>query len=644
MVAQLSCNNTSSAVMELTKCLCNRALCFLKLGKWDSAMTDCHSVLEREPANVKAHFRLASALFKGGHVEDQEAVNKVALHASIAAALAKKTGTVDAATLELLKAIGSKSARPVATADEVISVRTPSELESALSLEEIKVIVLCPGTYMCSPLGVFLVTHDIAMVGLGQVTFLKDWPHVISVKEGRVHLSNVRVTDKPQCSPQCAAFCVDGPASRLTLSNCVVEESCEVGVLAAFEGSCIIESCHFRRLGKQAVEVREMGEVEIRGSTFQQVWQGVSAYAGARRVSMENVVIDGPSNEGVMASADLQNSETQELQKIGQLHGRAEAAPVGAGRSGRLEAKKIGQRVTKLAKERADQLDWTGRLVLTMSHCTIKNARGVACSIDEGCAAVLTCCNFEKTVMGTSNPFPGVGVLIKGGSDATISRCRMLQNMIGLSVGFNYDGKVIVEDSIFSGNRMKDILDQSNMLKQMPKKLLEGKLPESEMQQILAEREMHEKAGAWSAINPITESGNQFLSKSQRIPEIEELVASTLNPLEPLPQKLAWEAAARGNYSLARPCLCGFSFTELGNSPECHQVGKAKFLTSPPELKVKNGKLPRKQLVKLKPPIFPAKHDHRFPSSNPRIGLQQKSRIIGPLLRWVWAITSISLP
>lgn len=571
MVAQLSCNNTPSAVMELTKCLCNRALCFLKVGKWDSAMTDSHAVLEREPANVKAHFRLASALFKGGHVEDQEAVNKVALHASIATALAKKIGTVDAPTLELLNAIGSKSARPVATADEVISVKTPSELESALSLDEIKVIVLCPGTYMCSPLGMFLVTRDVTMVGLGQVTFLKDWAHVISVAAGRVHLSNVRVTDKPQCSPECAAFCVDGPASRLTLSNCVVEESCEVGVLAVGEGSCIIESCHFRRLGKQAVEVREMGQVEIRGSTFQQVWQGVSAYAGARRVSMENVVIDGASNEGVMATGDLQNSETQQL---GQLHGRSEAA-VGAGRSGRLEAKKIAQQVTELAKERADQLDWTGRLVLTMSHCTIKNARGVACSIDEGCAAVLTSCTFEKSAVGTSNSFPGVGVLIKGGSDATVSRCRMLRNMIGLSVGFNYDGKVIVEDSIFSGNRMKDILDQSTMLKQMPTKLLEGKVPESEMQKILAEREMHEKAGAWSAAKPITELRNQFLSNSQRIPEIEELGASSLNPLEPLPQKLAWEAAARGNYSLARPCLCGFSFTELGNSPECHQVGKA---------------------------------------------------------------------
>ena len=242
VVAQLSCNNSPSAVMELTKCLCNRALCFLKLGKWDSAMTDSHAVLEREPANVKAHFRLASALFKGGHVEDQEAVNKVALHASIATALAKKIGTVDAPTLELLNAIGSKSARPVATADEVISVKTPSELESALSLDEIKVIVLC-----------------ITMVGLGQVTFLKDWAHVISVAAGRVHLSNVRVTDKPQCSPECAAFCVDGPASRSRCPTALWRKAVKLGCLQLVKARASLNRAIFADLGSRRWKCERWG-------------------------------------------------------------------------------------------------------------------------------------------------------------------------------------------------------------------------------------------------------------------------------------------------------------------------------------------------------------------------------------------------
>lgn len=568
-IAQLSCSSSSKAPTELSKCLCNRALSFLKLKKWDLAITDSESVLEQEPVNAKAHFRLACALFKDGHLDSQEAVSKVAFHVSVAMSLLALTAKIEPSMSELLDAVRSKSAKPTATASEILAVRTSSELQSALSRDGIKFIVLCPGQYT----GSFLLCRDMTMVGLGQVTFLKGYDHTILVEHGRVDLRNVRVTDGPKYRPGRGAFCISGPTSCLFLADCIVEDSCEVGLIAGLEGRCFIDSCHFRRLGRQAIEVREMGQVEVRRSNFQQVWQGVCAYAGARSVVMEDVLVDGAFNEGVLASGDFKNLETQELERLEPGKGKA---------SSRRKDWKDGAEASKLAHSRAKRLGWNGRLTLTMSKCTIRNARGLACSIDEGCAAVLTCCSLENTLKGTSNPWPGIGMLIKGGSDVTIRSCRVLKNKVGVQVGFNYGGNVVVEESIFSGNLLKDLLEETLETDTDTKKL-KGFLPQTMLEKVKAERMLHEKAGAWSSATPITKIRNRFLSRSERIPEIEELKsASMAAPQQPLPQKLAWEAAARGRYSLATPCPCGFSCTELGNSAECGQAGLGNHVDYPP--------------------------------------------------------------
>ena len=440
--------------------------------------------------------------------------------------------------------------------------------------------VLQPGSYHCSPVVPFMVGHDVTIVGLGQVTFLKDYMHVFAVCGARLHLSNVRVTDGGKYELGFAAFSVDRSTGWLTLCNCIIEDTREVGIIAAAEGRCTIEDCQFRQMGRQAVEVREMGQVEIRRSNFTGVWQGVLAYAGARSVVIEEVVIEGSTKEGVMASGDLQTAETQKMETA-----RGPKQDAGApGWQQRVKAKCMGKVASMRAKAVAEDMDWNGRLVLAMSDCSIKHASGLACSIDDGCAAALTRCSFEATALGMLDTLPGAGVLVKGGSDATIRNCRFLRNTTGLQVGYNYSGYVLLEGSIFSGNLVADVLDETSpeAMNMITKKGNHIPIPKDVLDKISAERQLHEQAGAWSSREGVQQSGNKFLSKSDRVPEIHELSGAQVQGKQPLPQKLAWEAAARGNYDLDTPCPCGFSCTELGNSAECSQLGSGNHIDFPP--------------------------------------------------------------
>ena len=138
VVRQLSSHKTSKAIAELTKCLCNRALCFLKQKKWNSAKDDAKMALELEPANAKAHYRLASAIFQEGEAASQEDMNLAAFHISVAIALLPKA---EPSMTDLLGAVAEKSAKPVFRQPELMSVSTSSGLSSALTMEQIKFIV-----------------------------------------------------------------------------------------------------------------------------------------------------------------------------------------------------------------------------------------------------------------------------------------------------------------------------------------------------------------------------------------------------------------------------------------------------------------------------------------------------------------------
>ncbi|XP_014663508.1 PREDICTED: E3 ubiquitin-protein ligase CHIP-like [Priapulus caudatus] len=48
----------------------NRALCFLKLKKWEAACQDCRRALEMDKVLVKGHFFLGEALLELGYYDD----------------------------------------------------------------------------------------------------------------------------------------------------------------------------------------------------------------------------------------------------------------------------------------------------------------------------------------------------------------------------------------------------------------------------------------------------------------------------------------------------------------------------------------------------------------------------------------------
>ncbi|ERL89740.1 E3 ubiquitin-protein ligase CHIP [Dendroctonus ponderosae] len=48
----------------------NRALCYLKLLKWENACTDCRRALDMDPNLVKGHFFLGQALFEVGSLDE----------------------------------------------------------------------------------------------------------------------------------------------------------------------------------------------------------------------------------------------------------------------------------------------------------------------------------------------------------------------------------------------------------------------------------------------------------------------------------------------------------------------------------------------------------------------------------------------
>ena len=160
-----------------------------------------------------------------------------------------------------------------------------------------------------------------------------------------------------------------------------------------------MESCQFRNLSRQAIEVRELGQLEARHTQFQRVRQGVSAYAGARSVRLEHVLIDRTQNEGVLASGDLKTPETKILeQNLDVTHLQQTSNPRGTpGWKQRTEAHRAGRWISMMSAEMAEELDWNGRLVFLMSDSTIRNAGGLACSFDEGCAAQVIRCSVEKT-------------------------------------------------------------------------------------------------------------------------------------------------------------------------------------------------------------------------------------------------------
>ncbi|CAJ1408069.1 unnamed protein product [Effrenium voratum] len=572
VLGKLSCLQSDEATAEMAKCFCNRALCFQKQGKWDTAAADAQLAIDKAPTYVKGHARLAATLLHNSDDLSQDDVRRACLHICIAIALAGRSAGED--LLTQLRSIATASEDPVPNAQELVSVRCYSELAAALASSSIKFVVLRPGEYHWpSEFGQANVLHDVTMVGLAATTLIKGNSHLVRICAGRMCVRNVCIKDSKAASFEGgASFCVDGPRSRLTLSGCKIEDSSEVGILVAEGGRAIVKDCHFSNILRQAIEVRAAGELEVQDSTFRRVRQGVSAYGGARSVVLRDVIVDMSFDEGVLACGDQQNAETRQQARY------CAEDPRARGTGERKEAIRRGRKISEQARAVAEELDWNGRLTLTMSDCTVRQGQGLGCSIDEGCAAFLHRCTFEHMRPNMTTNFPGIGVLIKGESDCRVSCCRFLNNMAGVSVGFNYAGSVLVESSVFAGNQLKDVQEDANAADSLLLKLPPKLANHPAFKELNSQRKQLEEVGAWSA--PVKQIGNKFFSRKEKVPEVAELTAAAGEG--PLPQKLAWEAASQQRHSLSNPCGCGFACTELANSQDCSQPALRNHVDFPP--------------------------------------------------------------
>ena len=132
-------------------------------------------------------------------VENQTQVSDAVKHICNAAALNKMHA--DQSITDLLGEIARMSEKPVPSPGGVVAVRSSQQLAQALGSAATKFICLTPGDYPCLPWPpAFRVDHDVTMVGLGNVTFLKSASHVFDIR-ARSHMSNISTN---RWADQCA--------------------------------------------------------------------------------------------------------------------------------------------------------------------------------------------------------------------------------------------------------------------------------------------------------------------------------------------------------------------------------------------------------------------------------------------------------
>ena len=98
---RLSASTTPTA--DIAAVLCNRSLCYFKLGKWSPSLTDARASMSANPRWMKAYYRAGTALLQLGCVAD--AVDEL----SKAVALAPGDGAVRAQLADAQAALASES-------------------------------------------------------------------------------------------------------------------------------------------------------------------------------------------------------------------------------------------------------------------------------------------------------------------------------------------------------------------------------------------------------------------------------------------------------------------------------------------------------------------------------------------------------
>lgn len=81
-------------------------------------------------------------------------------------------------------------------------------------------------------------------------------------------------------------------------------------------GTLELSGCTFRNLVRQAIEVREGGSLDASHVAVDHCYQGVSAYGGARSVTLRHCTFADCTKEGVLLRGTFENAATAAQQHL----------------------------------------------------------------------------------------------------------------------------------------------------------------------------------------------------------------------------------------------------------------------------------------------------------------------------------------
>ncbi|KAJ3219024.1 Zinc finger CCCH domain-containing protein 7A [Dinochytrium kinnereticum] len=486
----------------------NKSACHLHLKNPIQAIQDAKRSIEHDPLYAKAHYRLAAAILEFGESEVEVVDEEVKRDVDPALGRAK----VAAACAVALLGKGAKEGDPAVEVftrswgkawwRSVLLCSTQGMVEEALrgkSSEE-KMIVLAPGQYHLP----YRLHQPFTLIGLGStITTILGMPgsHAAYINSS---IALYNLTFKMQPPLLLSAICVDGPTSTLHITDCKIADIPNECGLLVHGGTAVVAGCLFEETGKQAIEVRQGGRLEMRYTVIRKCGQGISAYGGARRVFIDRCRIERSKNEGVLAVGSQQNAPTR--------------------------AQSMFER--PLTEVTAQAHEWglknSTDLDVVILRSEIKENGTFGLSLDAGSNVTVR----NSVIRQTST---NDAILVKGETNLTVSASQIFhgRQSDGVHVGINYGGNVILTQTCFIGSPKRAIVDEITVARSA-RMILPGVFWSKPVVEIECEKvESVRRATSLSELQRLFEKNVKISSPDvkKKVVEVDHAISSSLTGL-----------------------------------------------------------------------------------------------------------------
>ena len=449
----------------------NQAECMLKMNNNQAAAVLCEKSLQLDPCNAKSYNRLARALPKH--------TSKAAF--SICSAIALCGNQVHGSLISLYKSIQQEVSHKdwMPMDHRRIRLINPGTQLPFRSTFETSLWIISPGSFDIIHTIAFTNSSS-AVIGLGIVTIRCKMGHVfLTHHKSLLVLHNLSLVGD---SVQAAICCSD--SAQLKMSNCSITKNINGGILVC-GASAIVENCSIIKCSRMAIEIREGGDLLASNLVICQCYQGIVAYGGARKITIDNCKIDNIESEGILLDSCYTNVAID-----------AQASYSGPRKS------EVSQRADEWGKKRRVQL------IATISNCAISCCKNFAISADHGSNVQVHSCELKRNLP--------CSLIVKGKTNLCVSSSKFiftgnrlkynlfLQKESGIHVGYNYDGNVEIICNAFCGPSLSSVVQ----------------LPDDSRHNI---RRVAELTGMWS--KPAIFRDNIYFSSndSDQLPSVDEL-------------------------------------------------------------------------------------------------------------------------